>query len=299
MLLAVGMLVGWLVVRVGAILPRRAHGPRHPVLVWSVTLPLWVGLAGVTAALAPSAGYLWTLPLLAIGIGLLAVPVANIAAVRAVSVAALAVAGSLWLFDTVELLRFMVPLFGRLPIITPIYAYPAVMLACGAMVVPPFIAAAAAVKPLDASVTRDHGAARGGRDHDGSGLLLARLHVRTAPAPECPRACRAERGNRHVRGRLAGTGNRSRRCRTLGLVPHHRRSSRERAVRALSAAVRVPRHGRIAGLRAGLGHRVRAESRTGGHRADDDDRAARARADRPLRSAGRESRRPVRTFRAS
>jgi hypothetical protein len=148
MLLAVGMLVGWLVVRVGAILPKRAHGPRHPVLVWSVTLPLWVGLAGATAAITPSAGYLWTLPLLAIGIGLLAVPVANIAAVRAVSVAALAIAGTLWLFDTVELLRFMVPLFGRLPIITPIYAYPALMLACGAMVVPPFIASAAAVKPL-------------------------------------------------------------------------------------------------------------------------------------------------------
>ena len=148
MLLAVGTLAGWLVVRAGAMLPRRAHGPRHPVLVWSLTLPLWVGLAGATAALAPSAGYLWTLPLLVIGIGLLAVPVTNIAAVRAVSVAGLAVAGTLWLFDTVDLLRFMVPLFGRLPIITPIYAYPAIMLACGAMVVPALIAAAAAVKPL-------------------------------------------------------------------------------------------------------------------------------------------------------
>jgi hypothetical protein len=148
MLLAVGALAGWLVVRLGAILPVRAHGSRHPVLVWSVTLPLWVGIAGVMAALAPSAGYLWTLPLLTIAVGLLAVPLANVAAVRAVSVAALAIAGSLWLFDTVELLRFMVPLFGRLPIITPIYVYPALMLACGAMVVPPFIASAAAVKPL-------------------------------------------------------------------------------------------------------------------------------------------------------
>jgi len=148
MLLAVGTLVGWLVVRLGALLPSRAHGPRHPVIVWSVTLPLWVGLAGAMAAIAPSAGYLWTLPLLATGVGLLAVPVANVAAVRAVSVAALAVAGSLWLLDTVELLRFMVPLFGRLPIITPIYAYAAIMLVCGAMVVPPFIASAAAVTPL-------------------------------------------------------------------------------------------------------------------------------------------------------
>jgi hypothetical protein len=148
MLLAVGMLAGWLVARLGAILPGRAHGPRPPVLVWSVTLPLWVGLAGTTAAIAPSAGYLWTLPLLAIGVGLLAVPMVHAAAVRAVSVAALAVAGSLWLLDTVDLLRFMVPLFGRLPVITPIYAYPALMLACGAMVVPPFLASTVAVKPM-------------------------------------------------------------------------------------------------------------------------------------------------------
>jgi len=148
MLLAIGLLVAWLVVRFGAVLPPRAHAPRHPILVWSVTLPLWVALAGVTAALAPSAGYLWTLPLLVAGLGLLAVPVANVAAVRVVSVAALAVAGTLWLDNTVHLLRFMVPLFGRLPIITPVYVYAAVMLACGAMIVPPFIAAAAAVRPL-------------------------------------------------------------------------------------------------------------------------------------------------------
>ena len=148
MLLAVGTLAGWLIVRLGAILPKRAHAPRHPVLVWSLTLPVWVALAGATAALAPSAGYLWTLPLLTIGAGLLAVPAGNAAAVRAVSVVTLAVAGTVWLLDTIDLLRFVVPLFGRLPLITPIYVYPAMMLACGAMVVPPFIASAAAVKPL-------------------------------------------------------------------------------------------------------------------------------------------------------
>ena len=148
MLLAIGTLAGWLIVRLGAILPRRIHGPRHPILVWSLTLPVWVGLAGAMAALAPVAGYLWTLPLLTIGVGLLAIPPANLAAVRAVSVAALGVAGSLWIFDTIELLRFLVPVFGRLPLITPIYVYPALMLACGTMLVPPFIAAAAAVRPL-------------------------------------------------------------------------------------------------------------------------------------------------------
>ena len=148
MLLALGILAGWLAVRVGALLPKRAHGPRHPILVWSLALPLWIVLAGVTAAFAPGAGYLWTVPLLVAGIGLLAVPATNIPAIRAISVVVLAVAGTLWLRDTLELLRFMVPLLGRMPFVTPVWVYAALMLACGAMVAPPFVAAVAATKPL-------------------------------------------------------------------------------------------------------------------------------------------------------
>lgn len=148
MLLALGVLAGWLVVRLGSLLPARAHGPRHPILVWSLTLPLWVAMAGVTAAFAPGAGYLWTLPLLVAGVGLLAVPSSSAPAVRAVSVVVLAVAGTLWLRDTVELLRFMVALLGRMPFVTPVWAYAALMLACGAIVAPPFVAVAAASSPL-------------------------------------------------------------------------------------------------------------------------------------------------------
>src|SRR5260370_15289834 len=77
LLFALGILAGWLAARVGALLPKRAHGARHPILVWRLALPLWVVLAGVTAATAPGAGYLWTLPLLVAGIGLLAVPATN------------------------------------------------------------------------------------------------------------------------------------------------------------------------------------------------------------------------------
>jgi hypothetical protein len=147
-LLAIGTLAGWLVVRAGALMPARAHAARHPILVWSLTLPVWVAAAGFGAAVAPSAGYLWSLPLFVAGVGLLAVPMASAPLVRAISVLVLAVAGSLWLFDTVELLRFLVALFGRLPIITPVWIYAALMLACGAMVVPPLVAAAAASRPL-------------------------------------------------------------------------------------------------------------------------------------------------------
>lgn len=148
MLLAIGLLAGWLVVRIGALLPARAHPARHPMLVWSLTLPIWILLAGVTAAMAPSAGYLWTVPLLVAGLGLLAIPVASAPLVRATSVLVLGIAGSLWLFDTIDLMRFMVALFGRLPIITPVWVYAAVMLAGGVMVIPPFIATVAATKPL-------------------------------------------------------------------------------------------------------------------------------------------------------
>ena len=148
MLLALGVLAGWSVIRFGALLPRRAHAPRHPVLVWSFTLPVWILLAGGMAAGAATAGYLWTLPLLVAGVSLLLVPVTNVAALRAISVVVLSVAGALWLRDALELLRFVVALMGRLPIITPVWVYAALMLAAGAMVVPPFIAAVAATRPL-------------------------------------------------------------------------------------------------------------------------------------------------------
>jgi len=148
MLLALGVLAGWLVARIGALLPARLRAVRHPVVVWSLTLPVWVVLAGVTAAVAPSAGYLWTVPLLVAGAALLAAPLTNAPVVRAVSVVVLAVAGTLWLLDTAELLRFLVALYGRLPVITPVWVYAALMLACGAMVVPPFIGAVAATRPL-------------------------------------------------------------------------------------------------------------------------------------------------------
>jgi hypothetical protein len=148
MLLTLGTLSGWATIRAGALLPSRAHGTRHPVFVWSVTLPVWIALAGVVAARAPSAGYLWTLPLLAAGAGLLAIPPANVHAVRAMSVVVLAVAGTLWLRDTLELLRFVVALLGRLPLITPVWVYALLMLTAGAMVVPPLLAVTAATKPL-------------------------------------------------------------------------------------------------------------------------------------------------------
>src|SRR5204862_2118498 len=97
--------------------------------------------AGFMAAKAPLAGYLWPLPLLVAGLGLRAVPVISAPAVRAVSVVILAVSGTVWLGEITDLLRFIVALLGRLPLVTPVWVYAAVMLAAGAMIIPPLISA--------------------------------------------------------------------------------------------------------------------------------------------------------------
>lgn len=148
MLLALGSTVGWGIVRLGALLPTRARAPRHPVLVWSVSLPLWIAAAALLSATAPGAGYMGTVPLLAAGAGLLIVQAANALAVRLVSVIVLAVAGTLWLRETTDLLMFMVAVLGRMAFITPVWIYAALMLACGIMMVPPLLATVSGTRPL-------------------------------------------------------------------------------------------------------------------------------------------------------
>lgn len=148
LMLATGTAAGWALARAGRLLPARAHGSRQPAITWSLTLPLWIALAGAALWLAPAAAYLWTLPLLAAGVLLVASPPSRDGVVRAASVVVLAVAGTLWLREAVELVRFMVAVMGRFPIITPVYVYPALLSATGAMVVPPLIAAIAPARPL-------------------------------------------------------------------------------------------------------------------------------------------------------
>lgn len=147
MLLAFGSAVGWGMVRLGALLPTRARAPRHPVLIWSVSLPLWIAAAALLSVKAPGAGYMWTVPLLIAGAGLLIVQATNELAVRLVSLVVLAVAGALWLRETTDLLTFIVAVLGRMPFITPVWVYGALMLACGIMIVPPFLATVSATRP--------------------------------------------------------------------------------------------------------------------------------------------------------
>jgi len=147
-LVATGILAGWAALRLGALLPSRAHGLRHPIVVWSLTLPVWLGLAGVLAWKAPGAAFLWTLPLASAGVLLLLVKAESTAAVRVVSLIVFGIAGTLWLRNTVDLAFFAVAIFGRLPFITPVAVYGGLLLACGVMVAPPFMATFVAARPL-------------------------------------------------------------------------------------------------------------------------------------------------------
>jgi hypothetical protein len=148
LLLVEGLAVGWAVGRIGQWLPVRAHGLRHPVVAWSVTLPVWLLLAALALWFAPGAAYLWVLPLLVAGLLLSVLPLTNVALVRIASVIVFAVCATLWLRPTIDLLRFAVAVFGRLPLVTPVVVYPAIMAASGIILVPPAVAAIATLRPL-------------------------------------------------------------------------------------------------------------------------------------------------------
>jgi hypothetical protein len=149
LLLAVAAIAaGWAMGRVGAWLPARVRGVRHPVVTWSLTLPIWLALAVGAIWLAPGAAYLWTLPLLVASVLLLLATSGDAVATRIVSIVVLGVAATLWLRNTVDLLRFATAVFGRLPIITPAYVYAAIITGAGVMIVPPFVAAITRSSPV-------------------------------------------------------------------------------------------------------------------------------------------------------
>jgi Peptidase family M28 len=141
LLVATGAAVAWAMSRAGRWLPKRAHPVRHQATTWSATLPVWIVLAGGALWFAPSAAYLWVLPLLAAGLVASLAPVHHDGAVRIGSVLVLAVSATLWARETTELLRFVVAIMGRLPIVTPVFLYAALISAAAIMVFPPLLAA--------------------------------------------------------------------------------------------------------------------------------------------------------------
>ena len=146
MLASTGVATGWILTRAGRWIGTRVHGLRHPAVVWTYTLPLWIVLAVVVGWLAPRAAYMWTLPLLTAGLLLSVVRVTRDLFVRLAALVILAVCASLWLRDALELLEFIVAVFGRLPMVTPVYVYAALLSAAGIVIVPPLISAVASIE---------------------------------------------------------------------------------------------------------------------------------------------------------
>lgn len=148
LLASAGAAAAWMMVRAGRWIPARARGLRHPAIAWTYALPVWIVLTAMTGWWAPAAAYLWTLPLLAAGLLLTLIPPSRSIVMRVVSVLVFAVVATLWLRDTVDLLRFMIAIFGRQPIVTPLFVYAALIAAAGVMLIPPFFAATGTTRPL-------------------------------------------------------------------------------------------------------------------------------------------------------
>ncbi|MFL6280063.1 MAG: M28 family peptidase [Vicinamibacterales bacterium] len=160
LLVAVGLTAAWGIVRIGAMLPMRIRGIRDPTITWSLTLPIWILLAAGATWFTPSAAYLWTVPLLAAGMTLIAIPASRRRGpdsgspipdpdlVRMASIVVLAVTGTLWLRNTVDLVQFATAVFGRLPLIMPAYVFAAIIAAAGLMVIPPVMAAVSRRSPI-------------------------------------------------------------------------------------------------------------------------------------------------------
>ena len=148
MLVATGTAVAWMVARFGRWIPARAKGLRHPAVAWTYAMPAWILITLLALWAAPSAAYLWVLPLLAAGLCLAVAPPASAPILRTASLLVLAVSATFWLRDMVDIMRFTVALFGRLPIITPVYVYPVLIAMAGLMIAPPLFAATARQTPL-------------------------------------------------------------------------------------------------------------------------------------------------------
>jgi hypothetical protein len=148
-----GAFATWAVGRVAAAVPERGRPWRHPAATWWVTLPVWIVLATVMQRSAPAAAYLAMIPLLAAAVLTLAVR-RHATLLRLTSAVVLVIAGFFWIADTLRLLAFLVPLLAWLPLVAPVWLYPAVIAAAGLVVLPPALAALAGLQPRWASVGR-------------------------------------------------------------------------------------------------------------------------------------------------
>jgi hypothetical protein len=135
-ILAGQLAILWTLVRLVGKLPAR-FGVRYPDAPWIVILPVWLGLAAWAERQMPGAAYLWSGPLLCAGLLFLVTPLSRMEALRTASAILLAIAGTVWLPVTRELAFFLIAMLGRLPIVTPVFVYAAVLSIAGLVLFPP------------------------------------------------------------------------------------------------------------------------------------------------------------------
>lgn len=139
LLVATALLAAWLVERVaGRVRPSLAP-VRQPAAVWWATLPVWAIATVVLHLQAPAAAYLFAWPLGVAGVVVL-LSARSRTMLAAGSALMLLVSVALWAHNTSLLLRFMVPLFGSMPVVVPAWIYPAAIAVAALMIVPPAVA---------------------------------------------------------------------------------------------------------------------------------------------------------------
>ncbi|BCS35879.1 aminopeptidase [Luteitalea sp. TBR-22] len=163
--------VSWLVRRVATFVPRSVAPDGTPFGVWFAALPVWVALLVLALRYAPAASYLVSIPLLAAVLlvaptmlftgrggaetaqmGEASTPDAgrrtpNVSGsplrtwpARVGSACVAIITWVLWGPDLLALLPFVVTLLGRMPLVTPTWAYPAAFFFAGILLWPPVLA---------------------------------------------------------------------------------------------------------------------------------------------------------------
>ncbi len=139
LLVATALLAAWLVERFAGWVRPRLAPVRQPDAVWWATLPVWAIVTAVLHAQAPAAAYLFAWPLGVAG-GVVLLSARSRSVLTAGSGLVLLVSIALWAHNTSLLLRFMVPLFGSMPVVVPAWLYPAAIAVAGLMIAPPAVA---------------------------------------------------------------------------------------------------------------------------------------------------------------
>jgi hypothetical protein len=120
-----GLAAVWLVRLAGRALPVTVRPSGHPACVWMLALPVWCLALALLQRTAPGVGYLFAVPLLTAAVLVLALPLRHAATARVASAIVAVVAGALWVPLWWPLFEFVVGLMGSLPVVAPLWLFPA------------------------------------------------------------------------------------------------------------------------------------------------------------------------------